>query len=217
MKQAAKLSIAVLLLMIATPVIAQRAIQTSDAGQESVDTSPFENGTATLVGVSGVGSFTLGGSDVVIAGVLRDGFVAPTFCSPCTPGSSVSLRSTFGGAITSPLSIGTARFFNRTMNLFFGGQLDFDAGVISVPTQQSRRSIIITVPATATGNVAGYFLNPFIGDPGPPVFVSSVNLQGTATVVLRLNSNYPLNSPQLYTFQSITYNFPPPEERPEDR
>ena len=66
-----RLLIIILLAMTASPVMAQRLIQASESGQESVDTSTFLNGTATLVGVSGIGSFTLEGSDVVIAGFRR--------------------------------------------------------------------------------------------------------------------------------------------------
>lgn len=201
--------VAIGILVLTSSVMAQRITQDSQTRQDSIDSFVFENGTASLVGVTGVGWFTLAGSDLSLDGFLRDGTVAPAGCVPCTPGSTVGLRSSFGGVITGPLSYGSATFFNQTLNLYFGGQLVFDADPIQVPILRSRKDIVMTVPATVTGNIAGYFFNPFVGDPGPPVFLSTVNLQGTATVVLKLMDPSPLNLNRLYTFHSISYDFPP--------
>ena len=185
-----------------------RAQRVADDVESSVDVASFDNGIATVAGISGIGSFAFGGSNLIITGVLRDGSVAAVSCSPCSVGSTISLRSAFGGPINSSLSTGSVQFLSYAYNVYFGGDLVFDGGMLTIPTQNSRRPIIIRVPATVTGNVAGYFRNPFIGDPGPALFVNSVSLQGTATVVLRPDSFYPVGGVRLYTFQSITYDFP---------
>ena len=207
MRKSTTLLLVLLLLAFVTSVDAERVSTAYDTRQEAVDSS-FDTGNAALASAAGIGSFTLAGVNIAVTGGLSDGFVGPTIGSPFTPGNVVNLRSTFGGSITSPLSSGPAQIGAQSYNLFYGGQLNFDGGMITVPTQLSRRPIIITVPATLTGDIAGYLLNPATGNPGPPVFVSPVNLTGTATLVLRFSGGGPLDPSRFYSFQSISYNFP---------
>ncbi len=96
--------------------------------------------------------------------------------------------------------------------LYYTGTIEF-RGAVQVPFVELS-VVEISAPFDFDGLLGGYTSNPFVGNPGDPVFSSM--LRGNGMAMLRLSSYFDRGlQRRLFNFQSITYNFQPNAPVPE--
>ena len=123
------------------------------------------------------------------------------FCSSC-PGGSVVVAST-------PFVFehsGSATINGIHQNVFYSGSILLSANPMTIPLDDSTLPLDVSAAFTMSGNVNMYLNDPSLGDPGPPVF--STTLSGQGIVTLRLQSAL---TPQgrIYNQVAVFYNFQP--------
>jgi hypothetical protein len=189
-KSTALLSV-LLLLCCASLASAQiRDIEAVNGGTIAISQLSFPNATYDFVS-----------HGTVIHGNIPSGDgVARPSCAPCVAGQDVQIDGQFFSEKMGSLTVNGV-----TRNMYIRSQLILNGGSLTIPHRFSRLPFTITVPATVTGRLTGFDRNPFVGDPGPPLFTTSVNLQGTVTLTLKLGF-FSLGSAR-YSVKNIVYNF----------
>lgn len=80
---------------------------------------------------------------------------------------------------------------------------------MAIPLDDPTRPLQLTAPFTMSGNVNMYLNDPSLGDPGPPVFSSTLSGQGI--VRLDLTSAIGLDGRRHYDQRGVLYSFQPNE------
>jgi hypothetical protein len=147
--------------------------------------------------------FTLSGKRFAVRGGADPGNVSAETGTPYGPGDVVSLNSRFAGELT--LGSGAAAIRGTVyQRLFYTGELNFSGGTVTVPSEDSQ-AITKNAPFTLSGSLNGYVNNPFVGDPGEPIFSFLLSGEGMAT--LQLSSFTPSGGNELHEFTSLVYTF----------
>lgn len=127
-----------------------------------------------------------------------------TPCFPCRPGDTFSIANNFVGE--SSLHSGPAIVNGVSFaQLFYTGSINLNSGSLIMPHYDSS-IIVLNIPFTLSGNLNGFVGNPFIGDPGPAVFTSSLSGHGFATLEL---TSIATRQGRFYWFRNLTYTFRP--------
>jgi hypothetical protein len=140
------------------------------------------------------------------AGLSFSGHGASTvvFCSSCPGGSIVNASMPFifensGGATVNGI---------QYQRVFYSGSIFFTSGPMAIPVDDPTLPLDVSAVFTMSGNVNMYLNDPSLGDPGPPVFSSTLSGQGIVT--LRLTSAL-VDGRRLYDQRGVSYNFQPSE------
>lgn len=189
-----------LLLLVAAPLLSgstasaqQVADVRIDRGTVSVFQPVFPNATYDMTGPQ----------SSVHGAVSSDDIVISPDCSPCLGGDTFNVH---GSLLNS--SRGSITFNGVSREIYLQASLTLTGGSVRIPYRYSRLPIRLLVPATVSGRVTGFNLNPFEGYPGPPVFSAPISLQGTATLTLIFTGDYVAGKP-MYRAQSIIWNLLP--------
>lgn len=126
------------------------------------------------------------------------------FCASCPGGSVVNASmpfvfENFGGATINGVH------FQR---VFYTGSIFFSSGPIAIPLNDPTLPLNLSAAFTMSGNVNMYLNDPSLGDPGPPVF--STTLSGQGIVTLHLQSALTAQG-RIYNQVGVSYNFQPNE------
>lgn len=163
---------------------------------------------ANNISANGGGQFTYSNQNSSVFGTLLDGNLGPSECS-CYAGTALNLRSQFGGTLS--LRGGNPGLVNGNLynQVFFSGSLVFNGGNYVLPFRYSRSRFNVTFPATLTGFLSGYTVNPFTQN-SPPIFTSQLSLQGTVTVSLQVTKliETPSGVKPSYKIHQVRYDFP---------
>lgn len=161
------------------------------------------------------GTFMFAGPGTQVNGFLQngDGNVQPS-CTPCVAGETVTvygnLQSVGYGDFSTIGGSGGALFYS------YGFQLN--SSQLVMPYHRSPLLFSRTLPATLTGALRGYTVNPN-GASNPDlhrVFETQLNFTGTVTLTFGLmgwplgENSYSVTGRPFYYVQSIIYDFPPP-------
>jgi hypothetical protein len=143
--------------------------------------------------------FSLGGDGLSFNG---HGFSTAVFCSSCPGGSIVNASMPFvfensGGATVNGV---------HYQGVFYTGSIFLSSSPITMPLDDQTLPLIVSAAFTMNGNVNMYLNDPSLGDPGPPVF--STTLSGQGIVTLQLQSAL-VGGQRLYNQVGFTYNFQP--------
>ena len=170
------------------------------------------NGSLSVAGPSAGPLFAFAGHNLAVSNRGGNpGLTAATFCSPCRAGSTVSLLSRFAGELT--LGNGPAVVAGTSYpQLYYTGTIEF-RGAVQVPFVELS-VVEISAPFEFDGLLGGYTSNPFVSNPGDPIFSSMLRGNGMATLHLSSYFDKGLDR-RLFSFQSITYNFQPNAPVPE--
>jgi hypothetical protein len=142
-------------------------------------------------GLTGVGlSFTGHGSSSAV------------FCSSCPGGTVVEPSMPFvfensGQATVNGVFYGS---------VFYSGSIFLSSSPITFPLDDNTIPLDLSAPFTMSGNVTAYLNDPSLGDPGPPIF--STTLSGQGLVTLRLASALSAEG-RIYDQRGLIYNFQP--------
>ena len=160
-------------------------------------------GSLTVRGLSGGPLFQFIGPEFTISNKGADqGNVGAWHCSPCRVGERLNLNSTFAGELG--LGSGPACIKgNQYQHLYYTGVIDF-YGEVEIEESELAQVFIIG-KFTFSGFLNGYEGNPFIGDPGRPIF--DVKLSGSGAATVELSGYLTPTHGRLYDFRSITYRF----------
>ena len=134
--------------------------------------------------------------------------ISDVSCHECSAGSLVSFKYVFAG----PNFRSGAATINGVdyTRLFYTGSISL-GGSFVLPA--SGTSFTITVPFEFNGTMTGYLNNPFIGDPGSPVFSTQLTGRGVAT--LQFNRVVTPDGVRYFSSTTITYQFQDPSAVPE--
>jgi hypothetical protein len=127
------------------------------------------------------------------------------FCSSCLGGTVVNASMPFvfqnsGGATVNGV---------HYQRVYYTGSIFFSGGPMAIPLDDPTRPLQLTAPFTMSGNVNMYLNDPSLGDPGPPVFSSTLSGQGI--VRLDLTSAIGLDGRRHYDQRGVLYSFQPNE------
>lgn len=150
-------------------------------------------------GQTGNVSFGLTGDGLSFTG---HGAIGAIFCSSCPGGSLVEASTPFlfeheGGATINGV------FYPR---VFYSGSIFLFSSPIAIPLDDSTLPLNVSGDFAMSGNVNIYLNDPSLGDPGPPVF--STTLSGQGIVTLQLTSAL-INGRRFYDQRGVFYNFQP--------
>jgi hypothetical protein len=125
------------------------------------------------------------------------------FCSSCLGGTVVNASMPFvfensGGATVNGI---------HYQRVYYTGSVFFSGGPMAIPLDDPTRPLQLTAPFTMSGNVNLYLNDPSLGDPGPPVF--STTLSGQGIVRLDLTSAIGLDGRRHYDQRGVFYTFQP--------
>jgi hypothetical protein len=150
--------------------------------------------TATVnYGFSGVGlSFIGHGSTNVV------------FCSSCLGGSIVNASMPFVFGNSGGATIAGIHY----QRVFYTGTIFFTSGPLAIPVDDPTLPLQLNAAFTMSGNVNMYLNDPALGDPGPPVFSSTLSGQGIVTLNLQ---SAVVNGQRHYNQVGVNYTFQPNE------
>jgi len=144
--------------------------------------------------------FALGGDGLSFNG---HGFSTAVFCSSCPGGSIVNASMPFDFE-----NSGGATINGVHSRVFYTGSIFLSSSPITMPLDDPTLPLIVSAAFTMSGNVNMYLNDPSLGDPGPPVF--STTLSGQGIVTLHLQSAL-VGGQRRYNQVGVTYNFRPNE------
>jgi len=129
---------------------------------------------------------TMHSKDLMVTLELADtgGFSIPS--GPYKPGDSIDASGILSGDQT--LHCGPA-YYNGTSypKLWYAGSLRFQANPVTAPGSSAGPARVRT-DFSCSGNLIAYLKNPFLGNPGPPVF--DTDLEGRGKTTLHLTAPY---------------------------
>ena len=133
---------------------------------------------------------------------IGHGSSSAIFCSSC-PGGTVLVASMPFVFENSGSATVDGVFYQR---VFYSGSIFLSSSPITIPLDDSSIPLEVSAAFTMSGNVIMYLNDPSLGDPGPPVF--STTLSGQGIVTLQLQSAL---TPQgrIYNQVGVSYNFQP--------
>jgi len=137
---------------------------------------------------NGVRSFNLSAGPLAVSLHLAD---SGAFFIPAKkfPGETYSCGGQLAGDQT--LHNGPVDFNGQQHALlWFLGTLEFVSKPFTMPANGAA-PVTKTAKFTMSGNLQGFFNNPFIGDPGPAVFDVTISGKGTATVRFSATTGMP--------------------------
>jgi len=144
-------------------------------------------------GFSGVGlSFIGHGSTNVV------------FCSSCPGGSIVNASMPFVLENSGQATVNGTSY----PKVFYSGSIFLSSSPITIPLNDPTLPLDVSAAFTMSGNVNMYLNDPSLGDPGAPVFSSTLSGQGIVT--LRLTSAI-VGGQRIYDQRGVSYNFQPSE------
>ncbi len=146
-------------------------------------------------------NFGLGGAGLFFSG---HGTSSAVFCSSCPGGSIVNASMPFVFENSGQATINGIFY----PSVFYSGSIVLSSSPITIPLDDSTLPLDVTAAFTMSGNVNIYLNDPSLGDPGPPVFSSTLSGQGIVT--LRLTSAL-VGGQRLYDQRGVFYNFQPSE------
>lgn len=146
-------------------------------------------------------NFGLGGDGLFFDG---HGASSAVFCSSCAGGSIVNASMPFVFENSGQATI-NGTFYPR---VFYSGSIFLSSSPITIPLDDPTLPLDVSAAFTMSGNVNMYLNDPSLGDPGPPVFSSTLSGQGIVT--LRLTSAL-VGGQRLYDQRGVFYNFQPNE------
>jgi hypothetical protein len=148
----------------------------------------------------------IGSARMVVNG---DGFALDAFveayssvlslaCTPCAPGTTVSL----GGSFEGPRAAGTAFVDGVAYSEIF---LDGMTGTFSSPSFEisGTQNVTIVRPFTFSGTLSGYVLNPFVHGFTEPAFTKTLSGRGTAKATFLFNDT----ETPLFFAEDLRYDF----------
>jgi len=151
----------------------------------------------------GGGMLTFDGPGVSLAfGNDGDSTIVNPYCGACP----ISSTGSWGVHITNGAAFGVGSGTINGVNysqLYFGGILNYGAGPITYPVNLGSQSQAITAPDEINGMLSIYDYNPFVyGVIRPPIFTSTINLTGTASIIVDSNEG-----PGLVNIQNGSFKF----------
>ena len=144
-------------------------------------------------------NFGLGGNGLFLDG---HGTSSAVFCSSCPGGSIVNASMPFVFENSGQATV-NGIFYSR---VFYSGSIFLSSSPITMPLDDPTLPLVVSAGFTMSGNVNMYLNDPSLGDPGPPVFSSTLSGQGIVT--LRLTSAL-VGGQRLYDQRGVFYNFQP--------
>jgi hypothetical protein len=133
---------------------------------------------------------------------IGHGASAAVFCSSCPGGSIVNASMPFVFENSGGATINGVHY----QSVFYTGSIFFTSGTMVIPLNDPTLPLDVTAAFTMSGNVNMYLNDPSLGDPGPPVFSSTLSGQGIVT--LRMTSAL-IGGQRLYDQRGVFYNFQP--------
>lgn len=146
-------------------------------------------------------NFGLGGVGLFFAG---HGSSNALFCSSCPGGSIVNASMPFVFENSGQATVNG--IFYPTV--FYSGSIFLTSSPITIPLNDPTLPLEVSAAFTMTGNVNIYLKDPALGDPGPPIF--STTLSGQGIVTLHLTSAL-VGGQRLYDQRGVSYSFQPSE------
>lgn len=142
-------------------------------------------------------------------GLLGDGLSfsghgasSAVFCSSCPGGTVLQASMPFVFENSGQATVNGV-FYPR---VFYSGSIFLSSSPITIPLDDSTIPLDVTAAFAMSGNVTAYLNDPSLGDPGPPVF--STTLSGQGIVTLRLVSALTAEG-RIYDQRAVFYNFKP--------
>jgi hypothetical protein len=146
-------------------------------------------------------NFALGGDGLSFIG---HGASQAVFCSSCLGGTVVNASMPFVFENSGGATINGVHY----QSVYYTGSIFFSGGPMAIPLDDPTLPLLLTAPFTMSGNVNMYLNDPSLGDPGPPVF--STTLSGQGIVTLHLQSALVFGQ-RHYNQVGFTYIFQPNE------
>jgi hypothetical protein len=144
--------------------------------------------------------FALGGDGLSFNG---HGFSTAVFCSSCPGGSIINASMPFDFENSGGATINGVHY-----TVFYTGSMFLSSNPITLPLDDPTLPLVVTAAFTMSGNVNMYLNDPSLGDPGPPVF--STTLSGQGIVTLQLQSAL-VGGQRHYNQVGVLYTFQPSE------
>ena len=146
-------------------------------------------------------NFGLGGDGLFFAG---HGSSNALFCSSCPGGSIVNASMPFVFEHSGQATI-NGIFYSQ---VFYSGSIFLSSSPITIPLNDPTLPLEVSAAFTMTGNVNIHLNDPALGDPGTPIFSSTISGQGIVT--LHLTSAI-VGGQRLYDQRGVSYRFQPNE------
>ena len=127
------------------------------------------------------------------------------FCSSCLGDTVVNASMPFVFENSGGATINGVHY----QRVYYTGSVFFSGGPMAIPLDDPTLPLQLTAPFTMSGNVNMYLNDPSLGDPGPPVF--STTLSGQGIVRLDLTSAIGLDGQRHYDQRGVFYSFQPNE------
>jgi hypothetical protein len=175
------------------------AVTMALAGAVEAEPIKITGGHVTAEVVSGSARMVVNGDGFALdAFVEAYSSVLSLACTPCAPGTTVSL----GGSFEGPRAAGSAFVDGVAYSEIF---LDGMTGTFSSPSFEisGTQDVTIVRPFTFSGTLSGYVLNPFVHGLTEPAFTKTLSGRGTATATFLFNdTDGPLFFPE-----NLRYDF----------
>lgn len=126
------------------------------------------------------------------------------FCSSCAGGSVVNASMPFVFESSGLAIINGVQY----QQVFYSGTVFFTGGPMAIPLDDPTLPLDVFAPFTMSGNLNIYLNDPTLGDPGPPVFSSTISGQGIVTLHL---TSAVVDGQRQYDQRGVSYNFQPSE------
>jgi hypothetical protein len=135
---------------------------------------------------------------------IGNGSTNVVFCSSCLGGSIVNASMPFVFANSGGATINGIHY----QKVFYAGTIFFTSGPLAIPVDDPTLPLLLTAAFTMSGNVNMYLDDPALGNPGPPVFSSTLSGQG----IVRLDLQSAIvNGQRHYNQVGVIYTFQPNE------
>ncbi len=131
---------------------------------------------------------------------IGHGASTAVFCSSCPGGTVLEPSMPFVFENSGQATVNGVFY----PNVFYSGSIFLSSSPMTIPLDDSTLPLDVLAAFTMTGNVNLYLNDPALGDPGPPIF--STTLSGQGIVTLRLTSALTQEG-RIYDQRGVFYNF----------